>query len=136
MKDEDDFFGARQDLGIFRAGGAHAVIVYVQTTNDETVLEVPSLESLIDKFKFNKMYDKEWGDSSSVDSHLGKFWVVTYRIASKIQECFGFSLGFDTDAHDYQSRDTKLLYGYYCAQMGDQLSPHKITNLIRSIWVK
>ena len=137
MKNEDDFYGARTDLGIFRAGGAHAVIVYLQTTNDETVIEdAPTLKNTIDSFKFNEMNDKEWGRSSLVETHLGKFGVVAYRIASKIRECFGFSLEFDFDAHDdLDYRFTKLIYGYYCAKMGDQLSPDKITNLIRSISV-
>ncbi len=137
MKDEDEFFGYRTDLGIFKAGGARSVVVYVQTTNDETVLgDAPTPKNLVDSFKFNKMSDKEWGRSSLVETHLGKFAVVAYRIASKIWECFGFSLEFDFDAHDnIEYRFTKHIYGYYCAQMGEQLSPDKITNLLRSISV-
>ena len=136
-KKVDEFFGTRQDLGFFMAGGAHAVIVYVQAINDETVLEPPALKDLVDSFKFNNMYEKEWGDESSVESHLGKFWVVPYRIASKIRECFGFSLEFDIDAHDYNNwRYRKLIFGYYCATMGEKFSPTKITNLIKSISIK
>ncbi len=138
MKDEDDFYGARTDLGIFRAGGAHAVVVYLQTTNDETVLaDAPTPKNLVDSFKFNKMNDKEWGRSSLVETHLGKFGVVAYRIASKNRECFGFSLEFDVNTFDaVEFRFTKHIYGYYCAKMGEQLSPDKITNLIKSISIK
>ena len=128
----------RQEYGVFRGAGMHAVIGFLETKSDETVFHFDlSVKGVVDMLYYDKTHKKEWGSASRVDSGLGSFSVKKFRVSEKNQECFGFSM---EDAFgvvdDASSGPSKILLGYYCAKEGDPLPLSKITSLIKSITVK
>ena len=125
----------RTAYAFFKGDGTRAEF-FLHEAKEETVFNFDvSVESVVDRFNYNKTRKKEWGSADAVDTLLGKFIVKNYRLPEKNQECFGFSVESSFGTYDLYTRPTELLLGYYCAREGDPLPSTKINSLIKNITV-
>ena len=127
----------REEYALFIGDDMHAVFVLLAVKNEDFAIDNDfSVEQLVDHFEYNKTHKKEWGKSIRVPALLGTFNVKQYTLPEANQECIGFSVEFESNPEDIQSRPNKLLLGYYCATADGRLSAANITRLVKGIYVK
>ena len=132
----------RVDYALFQgqgdSKGAQAEFVYMETKGMVLVaFDFPF--TILDKVKtwnFTKGQPKEWGEAIQLKTKLGGIFYKPFRLTRTGQACFGMSGEWETHPLDEKLRDTRIMFGYYCAAPGQALSEKEMLSLVDRIGLR
>ena len=90
----------------------------------------------VEVWNFSKDQAVEWQKGKFVRTELGNFFYRPYRLSAKNRQCLGLSGEWDTAVDDAELRDTRILFGYYCAPPGVSMGEKKLASLISGIGLR
>jgi len=132
----------RVDYALFRGkgknAGAQAELVYMERPPMATVaFEFPyTIRDKVEAWNFSKGQAVEWGEAILTRTDLGQVYYRPYRLTAKNQQCFGLSGEWDVAVDDKSLRNTRILFGYYCAAPGVSLGGDKVASLIGGVGLR
>lgn len=132
----------RVDYALFQgqgdSKGAQAEFVYMETKGMVLVaFEFPF--TILDKVKtwnFSKDQPMEWGKAVQLRTRVGPIFFRPYRLTGLNRQCFGMSGEWETHQLDEKLRDTRIMFGYYCAAPGQALSEKEMLSLVDRIGLR
>jgi hypothetical protein len=135
----------RVDFALFRgkddagAGSvAQAEFTYMERPlMAKVAFEFPfTIRDKVESWNFSKDQAVEWQKAKLVRTELGQFFYRPYRLTAKNRQCFGLSGEWDAAFDDPNLRDTRILFGYYCAPPGVLIGDEKLAALIAGIGLR
>ncbi len=135
----------RVDFALFRGkddagagSAAQAEFIYMERPPMAKVaFEFPfTIRDKVESWNFSKDQAVEWQKAKLVRTELGQFFYRPYRLTAKNRQCFGLSGEWDAAFDDPNLRDTRILFGYYCAPPGVLIGDEKLAALIAGIGLR
>jgi len=128
----------RVDYALYQGGGAQAEFIYMETYYFMLVaFEFPYIiRDKVEAWNFLKGRPKEWGEAIQLRTKLGWIFYKPFRVTRTGQQCFGMSGEWYPHPNDAQQRDTRIMFGYYCAPKGQALSDRQLMNLVTNIGIR
>ena len=131
----------RVDYALFRGkgdAGAQAELIYMdRPPMAKVAFEFPfTVRDMVKTWNFSKGQSVEWQKGKFLRTELGEFFTRPYRLAAKNRQCFGLSGEWDIAVDDPDLRDTRILFGYYCAPPGVSMGEEKRASLITGIGLR
>ena len=113
----------RVDYTLYRGGGAQAEFVYMERPYHLNVaFNFPfTIADKVKAWNFSRGQAVDYGKAMQARTHVGYVFYRPYKLPAGNQECFGVSGEWDMAADDPKHRDTRILFGYYCAPSGQAL---------------
>ena len=135
----------RVDFALFRGkddagagSAAQAEFIYMERPlMAKVAFEFPfTIRDKVESWNFSKDQAVEWQKAKLVRTELGQFFYRPYRLTAKNRQCFGLSGEWDAAFDDPNLRDTRILFGYYCAPPGVLIGDEKLAALIAGIGLR
>ncbi|MBC8338369.1 MAG: hypothetical protein ISR51_00505 [Rhodospirillales bacterium] len=90
----------------------------------------------VEAWNFSKGQAIEWQEAVLTRTDLGAFYLRRYRLTALNRQCFGLLGEWDAAVDDPMLRNTRILFGYYCAPPGDSLDDTKTAALIGGLGLR
>ena len=91
------------------------------------------IERMVDTWNANAGQAKVWGASQDVQAWHGRIDYKPYRLAGTGRDCVAFNSEWDFQPRDPFGRPSKILFGYVCAQPGQQLSEERVASVLKGV---
>ena len=131
----------RVDYALFRGkgdAGVQAELIYMdRPPMAKVAFEFPfTIRDMVKTWNFSKDQAVQWQKGEFLGTELGEFFFRPYRLTAKNRQCFGLSGEWDIAVDDPDLRDTRILFGYYCAPPGEPIGETKRASLIAGIGLR
>ncbi|MBI2586104.1 MAG: hypothetical protein HYW28_09595 [Rhodospirillales bacterium] len=128
----------RVEYALYRGGGAQAEFVYMERPyNLNVAFNFPyTIADRVGAWNYSKDQPIQWEQATRIDTKLGDVFYRPYRLTARNQHCFGVSGEWDRDPKDWRQRHTRIMFGYYCAPAGQELSRDRMMSLIGGLGLK
>ncbi len=135
----------RVDFALFRGKDvtgsgsvAQAEFIYMERPPMAKVaFEFPfTVRDKVETWNFSKDQAVEWEEGRFLRTELGVLFYRPYRLTAKNRQCFGLSGEWDAAYDDPNLRDTRILFGYYCAPPGVSIREDKLASLVSGIGLR
>ncbi len=128
----------RVDYALFRGGDAQAEFVFMEKPYFLNVaFDFPyNIRDKVEVWNFSKGRPIKWEKAKRLTTKLGWVHYRPYRLTSANRQCFGMSGEWEVHPLDERLRDTRIMFGYYCAPPGQALSEKEILSLVDRIGLR
>ena len=128
----------RVEYTLYRGGGAQAEFVYMERPyNLNVAFNFPyTIADRVGSWNYSKGQAVQWERATRIDTRLGEMFYRPYRMTARNQTCIGVSGEWDRDPRDWRQRHTRIMFGYYCAPAGQELSADQMVLLIGGLGLK
>lgn len=128
----------REEYALFQGGGAQAEIIFAASNERDTVAlnSYLTIERMVNTWNIARNNTVTWGQSGQVGAPLGAYFYQRFRLANSNRNCFGFITEWDQRTDDPYHRNTKILFGYYCASPGNAIAKAEIAGLLDNVWIR
>ncbi len=128
----------RVDYALYRGGGAQAEFIYMERPY---LLNVAfnfsyTIRDKVEAWNFSRGQAARWGAAVRVRTDLGLMFFRPYRLTGLNRECIGVAGEWDMAVEDTGLRDTRILFGYYCAPPDEALPDADKLSLIRRLAIR
>ncbi len=127
-----------EEYALFQGGGAQAEIIYAAADERDTVVIDYNLpvQNMVRTWNIANGHPVAWAAKGKTDAPLGAYFYQQFRLGDVGRDCFGFFTEWDQRQDDPGLRDSKALFGYYCARPGTALNEAKLLALLDGISIR
>jgi len=128
----------RVEYALYNGAGAQAEFIYMERPYNLTVAfnYAYTVADTVQRWNYSKGQPTEWDKAVGIRTKVGDIYYRSYRLTGRNQHCFGINGEWDRAGDDPRQRNTRIMFGYYCAPPGQALSREKTQALIDSIGLK
>ncbi len=127
----------REEYARFEGGGARAELVYITTTHPNIALEYRfKVRDTVETWNMTRRDSPQWGSVREVPTELTQFFAQPFTLPAADRLCVGFNAEWDGVGDDPQNRVGKVLFGYYCAPSGTELTEERIAPLLDRVGLR
>jgi hypothetical protein len=127
-----------EEYALFQGQGAQAEIIYAAADERDTIVieYTMPVQKMVGTWKFPNIHPATWGAKGGIEGPLGTYFYQRFQLGVTGRNCFGFFTEWDQRQDDPGLRDSKVLFGYYCAPPGATLSDARMFDLIDSVSIR
>ncbi len=128
----------RVEYALYKGNGAQAEFVYMERPYNQKIAfnYAYTVADTVQRWNYSKGQATAWDKATRVVTKVGDLFYRPYRLTAKNQHCFGVNGEWERAVDDPRQRNTRIMFGYYCAPAGQALSQEKTLALIDSIGLK
>ncbi|HEX9569332.1 MAG TPA: hypothetical protein VF987_06590 [Rhodospirillales bacterium] len=128
----------RVEYALYKGKGAQAEFIYMERPYVEKVAfnYAYTVADTVRRWNYSKGQPTDWDKAVGIRTTVGDLFYRSYRLTARNQNCFGINGEWDRAVDDPRQRNTRIMFGYYCAPAGQALSQEKTLALIDAIGLK
>jgi hypothetical protein len=128
----------RVEYALYKGNGAQAEFIYMERPYNLTVaFNYPyTIADNVRSWNYSKGQPTQWEPATFIKTTVGNVFYRPYRLTARNQQCFGVNGEWDRATDDPEQRNTRILFGYYCAPAGQALAQDKMLSLIDGLGLK
>lgn len=128
----------RVEYTLYRGGNAQAEFVYMERPyNLNVAFNFPyTIADRVRAWNYSRDQPTAWDKAVGIRTKVGDLFYRPYRLTARNQSCFGVLGEWDRDPVDWKQRHTRIMFGYYCAPAGQELSTDRMVSLIGGLGLK
>lgn len=128
----------RVEYALYKGNGAQAELIYMERPANLTVAfnYAYTVADTVNSWNYSKGQPIQWDKADLVATKVGYVFVRPYRLTARNQNCVGVNGEWDRASDDPEQRNTRILFGYYCAPAGQALSQEGALAAVDSIGLK
>lgn len=127
-----------EEYVLFEGNGAQAEIIYAAADERDTIALDYSypLKPMVKTWNIANAHPVVWGEKGQTGAPLGAYFYQHFKLSDVGRDCVGFFTEWDLKDDDPQLRNGKVLFGYYCAPPGTELTQTAVFDLLDNIWIR